>query len=176
MYDEQYAVELTVFNRPSSDAPRLGDAAEWSDPLARQQIVAKRRTPTRVQAVREHRYVAELDPTVAESSVGYLAVTGTVPEGLAVTVLVGAGPEDASRTSLKIVGELTDVEMGRRVGPDGGTMGTGGWAVDLPIVDRRTIDSSMPIQFARSTVVSVVPGFEDGAIIAVVARVEKIKE
>ncbi len=180
LFGERYLVELTGSIVPAAEAPAPGQPAKeplFSDVRRywRQQVVVARRTPTAVEAVREHTYVSSLDPALAEGVVGYEPVIGTATEGVRMRITVGAGAESAADTTLNLDGQLTAVDLSHEAGPHGAAQ-SAGWMVQLPVVIRRTVRTAVRISFDQPTVVAVSGGFERDEVIVITAALKKLAE
>ena len=172
MYAEQYEVEIIWFSVESDQALSVGSEANPTDPPHRHRLVAPRRTPTPLTRVSLHKYVAGLQPVVAQSAAAYDVQTRSIVAGLQATILVGAGKEDAETTSIRISGDLREVAMGKTSAPithEGAEL-----QVELPVVSVRSIQSNMRVEFGKLTVLSVVDGFEDGECFVIAVSVRKL--
>ncbi len=173
LYVERYAVEILLFRATAEQPTSVGDPVTPNGPLRRHRFVVARRTPTPVVLVTRHSYVSDISPVVATEAVGYAAETRSVEDGLRLSIIVGAGEEEGSRTSIQIVGNLRKVSMGKMseafVTPDLKTM-----QVELPTVSVRSIQSNIRVELGTLTVVGVLDGFEEGEQLVLAASVQKL--
>ncbi len=175
LFSERYVVDIVSYTVEQDDAPRVGSAAECATPGARHQLVVVRRRATSVTSVRAEHYLANLDPRLAEGVFAYSAQVREVVAGLQLTVTVGAGPQDADATSVEAHGRISHIEFDRATGPEGGGSGAA-WRVELPTISERTIDAQTQVPFDQPTVISVVPGFNDGEVLVVAVTVSHAAE
>jgi hypothetical protein len=172
LFTERYEVELACFSVSASSAPELGAPINELEPdlFSRQVIV--RRQPTTIRSVTSHTYLADLVVVTGDSAVGYQPQSRMLDDGLTLELLIGAGDEDERATPLEASGELTRVAFSRSPvelpgRPDSPP------AVELPSVDRRTIQTAVSIEYDKLVTIAVLPGFESGTAVVVAARVRK---
>ena len=172
LFTERYEIELACFSVGASSAPELGapiDGVEL-ELFSRQVIV--RRQPTTFRAVTSHTYLADLIVVTGDSAIGYQPQTKTLDDGLTLQLLIGAGDENARATPLEARGELTRVSFDRSAIKLPGRPDTPP-AVEMPSVDRRTIQTAVSIEYDKLVAIAVVPGFERGEAVVIAARVRK---
>ena len=174
LYAERYEVQIVCLPTAAGEAPKLGDAVSMTAPLVYSRQVVRRREPTTIEAVTSHTYVGQLIGITGDNAVAYQPVRDVVDEGLILTVLIGAGEEGGRATPLHASGELTKVSIekshldlpGRPDSPP---------AIDLPVVMRRSIQSSLTIEYGRLSAIAVVNGFGDAEAIVVAVSVRKLE-
>jgi len=173
LYAERYFVELVWFTAPGGDAPSTGDEVSPSDRHHQHRLVVARRTPTPLLVVTQHSYGSDLDAVVATSAATHDPRTASIDAGLRLSVLVGAGPEEADTTSIQLVGDLRAVTMGKTSGSFG-TPDTDAMAIELPTVSTRSIRSDLRIPHGKLTVLNVLDGFGEGECIVLAGSVRKL--
>ncbi len=173
LYAEPYAVELVWFTASAGEAPSIGDVITPAEPHHRHRFVVARRTPTPLVSVTRYSYVSDLTAVVATSAATHDPRTSSTDAGLRLSVLVGAGPEEANATSIQLVGELRRVTMGRKSAPVG-TFETGPMAIELPTVSTRSIRTDLRVEHGKMTVLNVLDGFGEGECIVLAGSVKKL--
>jgi hypothetical protein len=173
LYSERYAVELVWFTAPAGETPSIGDQVAPAELHHRHRLVVARRTPTPLVVVTRHSYVSDLTAVVATSAATHDPRTAITDAGLQLSVLVGAGPEEADSTSIQLVGELRRVTMGRKSGPVG-TLETGSMAIELPTVSTRSIRTDLRLTRGKVTVLNVLDGFKEDECIVLAGSVKKL--
>lgn len=172
LFTERYEIELACFSVGASSAPELGAPIDGVEPELFSRQVIVRRQPTTFRAVTSHTYLADLIVVTGDSAIGYQPQTKTLDDGLTLVLLIGAGDEDARATPLEARGELTRVSFDRSAIELPGRPDTPP-AVEMPSVDRRTIQTAVSIEYDKLVAIAVVPGFEKGEVVVIAARVRK---
>jgi len=173
LYAEQYEVEILWHSIGTEEAPAMGDPLTPTAESHRHRLVVSRRTPTQIVAVTQFSCVTGIEPVVATQAVAYGTTIDHQESGLRATVLVGAGPESAEKTSLSLTGELRRATPGKTWTPfDTGELRN--VAVNLPEIDLRSIQSRVTLDFAKFTTIAVVDGFQPGLSIVIAASVRKL--
>lgn len=173
LYAEPYAVELVWFTAPTGETPSIGDEVAPAEPHHRHRLVVARRTPTPLAVVTRYSYVSDLTAVVATSAATHDPRTASTDAGLRLSVLVGAGPEEAGTTSIQLVGELRRVTMGRKSAPIG-TFEMGSMAIELPTVSTRSIRTDLRVEHGKMTVLNVLDGFREGECIVLAGSLRKL--
>lgn len=173
LYAETYEVQLVWFTAEAHKTPAIGDQIAPVEPLHRHRLVVTRRTPSPVTLVTRHSYVYDLSAVVATSAVAYDPDTDSIDGGLQLSLLVGAGQEQGNRTSIRLLGELRRVTMGKMSSPMM-TPEVTTPAIELPIVALRSILTNLNIEHGKMTVLTVLDGFEEGECIVIAGSVRKL--
>ncbi|MGB2987171.1 MAG: hypothetical protein WBE26_14975 [Phycisphaerae bacterium] len=185
LYAEHYEVQIIWFAAGCAQAPAVGDAITPTELMHRHDFVVARHTPTPLALVTRYSYVSDVAPIVGASSVGYGVVTKNAEDGLRVSILVGAGKEEAGATSIRVVGELRKVTKGRTFGPlTGKSFGSAGSSeterssmeLELPTVSVRSVQSDVRIGYGKLTVLSVLDGFDAGECFVLAGSVRKLDD
>ncbi len=188
LYSDVVDVEIAVFHVTADKAPALGSAANVDATATRIRQTVSRRAPTRFAAMRSTCFVSDWQPVVGTQAVGYDPETRWLDDGLDATIIVaGAGadtgpiaPKAGDTTHLIVRGSLTSIDPRSttfgHVDLDqttGGVTGKAGAALVIvtPIVQQRSIDADIGIPAGKPTVISVVPGFEEGQVIVIAATI-----
>ncbi len=173
LFTERYEVEILWFVASPDQAPSIGDPVTPTGPLHRHRLVAARRTPTELVHVSQYTYVSGINPIVAQQAVGYGPETRREESGLRLSILVGAGSETDTATSLQVTGDLRRVAMGKMSGPLI-TDAARSMELELPQVSVRSIRSSIRIEYGKLTALGVTDGFDDGQCVVIAASVRKL--
>jgi hypothetical protein len=173
LYAERYAVELVWFTAPAGETPSIGDEVAPAQPHHRHRLVVARRTPTPLVVATHYSYISDVSAVVATGSALHDPRTGNTDAGMRLSVLVGAGPEEADTTSIQLVGELRRVTMGKTSGPVG-TAETGSMAIELPTVSTRSIRTDLRIAHGKMTVLNILDGFGEGECTVLAGSVGKL--
>lgn len=182
LHSERYEVEVAFYSATPEDSPRIGQQmGESGSPPAPDfsaKLVATRRVPTELRAMREEAYIARWQPVVSDSAVGYEAQIDRAPEGVEMQVTVGAGPEDDGGTTIRIEGEIVRSEITKEAGPS--SVGVGNMAgtslmIGLPRTQERSVRAEMKVAFDRPIVVAVTMGFRERDMIVMAVRVRKLE-
>lgn len=174
LYQERYAVDISVYEVESASAPNIGDEMPAGTEASRHSLVVTRRSPTEVTALTRHAYVAEVQPVVASRATGYSPDVRHVEDGLRLRVVVGAGEENAEGITIAISGHVRQIKLERRSDPVHAS--ESGLRVDLPSERERSIQSHMRVPFGSARVLAVVPGFDGEHAIAIAAAVRKLAQ
>lgn len=116
LYVERYEVQILWYSTSSAQAPAIGDPVTPAEPLHRQRFVVARRTPTELVQVSQFAYVSNIQPVIATNAVGYAYEVSRVESGLRASIIVGAGSETETATSIQVTGNLRHVAMGKMSG------------------------------------------------------------
>ncbi len=178
LYTERYEVEIIWYGSSTEKAPRIGDPVTPTEPLHRHHLVVARRTPTKIAQVSRYAYISGINPVVATGAVGYAPEIGREHSGLHASIMVGAGSETETATSIRVWGDLRRVamgKMGRMSGPVT-TVESHSMEIELPAVSLRSIQSSIRIEYGKPTTLAVIDGFEDGECVVVAALVRRLSD
>ena len=170
LYTQRYDVEILWFPTPVTQSPTIGAEVNASEPLHRDRLVVTGRAPARLIRVSQLAYVSGIDPIVGTGAMGYASETDVAESGLNLSILVGAGRETGTGTSIRIRGELREVTMGKMSGPVA-TMEARSMEIELPTISIRSIQSNIGIEYGKLTALAVVDGFRSGECIVVAASI-----
>lgn len=173
LHAERYVVEIAWYTLTDGERPAVGKSGTPPASATLQSLVVTRRTPTVFSQVVRRRFLAGVNPVVAEGAVAYEPEPGIVLDGIRATVCVGASPDAEGTTTLRLLGDVYLATLGRLPArPDSGMEPSP--AIEFPAEAVRTLRADVPIAFAQWTTLAVVPGFVDGATIVVFGRVSPL--
>lgn len=172
MYRETYEVELVVAIFPAGSAPVLGGEMTGGKVMTRSRQAMCARTPTMASAIEEMQFVAGWLPVVADNSVGYQTVLGSVGQGLMCKVTVGGGDTGGgatARTQVRVRGEISVASLTPSVSEVTSAGGKASLAISLPRRQVRTIDSTADVNPGTTgpVAIAVLSGFEPDQVIVV---------
>ncbi|MEC9374477.1 MAG: hypothetical protein VYC34_11565 [Planctomycetota bacterium] len=144
---------------PESPA-RIGEAPprEGAALILEDQRFVRRGVLSRLEAVREVTYVADVNPIVGNSAVAQDPTIATVDEGLHLDVRVGeSGPNGSA---IMISGEIARVELRPVKGFAFAPVADEG-PYELPEIRRRTFNSETTVRAGAETIIAIVPDPDD---------------
>jgi hypothetical protein len=172
LYREQFVVELIVYRTPADRAPAIGSPPAIPESSNRMHFVVPRRTPVPVMVTSQRAYVSDVSAVVATSAVAYEPQTASVDEGLDLSLVVGAGPDSDTRTSVDLLGSVRRATWAEPTGelaiPEVGPV-----RIELPILSVRSVRSHVELEFGKPAVVAVATGFGDNECIVMAMTVKK---
>lgn len=194
LYREPYEIELVHYAVAAADSPLIGSGAVPVDDgsLTRLRQVAIHRVAAALRSTASHAYVADWQPVVADSAVGYDPEVHLVEDGLQLEATVGSdhAADHANRDDrihLSLSGTIAQafielipvpVATASAVGETASGPAEAGQplALGLPNVMTRDVRADLDLPLNRLTVVSVVEGFEPGQSIVIAAAVRRLDE
>jgi hypothetical protein len=182
MYEDRVVIEVTCAAYDASTGVVVGQRAPApSEGAVVSKVVAPRRGTARVQATRAVSYVARWTPIVGDSSVGLEPGVASVTDGVVLDVRV-SGDEGSPRVSVRGVISKADIELTSSPseqamrGREANASAAGAvLTIGLPRVERRVVESDVQAPRGETTVVAVVPGFEEGKQVVVSVAVRPLK-
>lgn len=179
LHQDRVQVEVSCYEVAASEAPGIGEESKPADkPTVGGTTVGPRHSLARIEATRSVSYIADWSPVVGDAAVGFDPTIGSVTDGAAFGVRVGAGKE---KIRVGVQGVVAKAEISTVRTQSEQTMGAGQVAlspggalvaIGLPHVERRVIDTDVAISLNRATVVATAPGFSEGTRLVVAVTVK----
>ncbi len=178
LYAEKYSVEIVAVSFPANQAPAIGSALSGGKVLLRSVQTVPRRTESPVVATEETRFIEGWQPIVADNSVGYQPIPGSVLRGLTCAVVVGAGPETTggkagAAVQISLRGMVSDASVTEKLVEIAIPGGKTALPIGLPTVKVRSINGQA-LATEQPTVLTVVPGFDGDSVIVLGAAVKRL--
>ncbi len=169
LHDNRYDTELVMIGMTGLDLPNIGSSLTLTgDAAARVRHSIREGASVGFDASTTINYIADLQPVVSDSAVGYAPGIEQVLSGLQAEVSISS---TLGGIELSLRGSVTDVSV---ADVNLNLLGGDSLLLQVPTVSSRSIAGSQKLQFGELTVVSVLSGFEPGESIVIAVRVSEL--
>ncbi|MEZ6234911.1 MAG: hypothetical protein R3B68_12030 [Phycisphaerales bacterium] len=174
LYGESYSVRLECVQVYRDVDVRLGGGRPETDephPAALVEQMVRRRSAASISATERIQYIADWQPIVSNNAVGYDPDIRTMEHGLVGSMLIGAGPDQGGRVSVRFTGSISQGGVQESMVEAPGASVVSGLPLGLERRAERVFDLRGAVPLGRATVIGVLDGFEPDLQLVVLIEV-----